>query len=99
MNPWRHTPMAKLRALTEGHDPDTLEGGRGVPDNQASSSLTSASGADGQSATRMLATALDALSAMFCGYLDRDRALLDEGFENLVGVLEEWRDAVPKIQE
>jgi len=40
--------------------------------------------------------ALDALSAMYSGYLGSDRALLDEGFENLVGIIEVWRDSVPK---
>lgn len=46
-----------------------------------------------------LGVALDALSAMFCGLVGRDRGLLDSGFEDLVGVLEEWRDAVPKTSE
>jgi len=40
--------------------------------------------------------ALAALSDMFSGYLQNDRKMLDTGFENLVGIIEEWRDAVPK---
>jgi len=96
MNPWKAKRLERIRELTGEARADTLTGGQGGTEHQASSSLTSASGADGQSATRMLATALDALSAMFCGYLDKDRALLDEGFEDLVGIIEEWRDEVPK---
>lgn len=54
--------------------------------------VRNASSADAES----MRNALDALTAMFSGYLGSDRKLLDEGFEDLVGILEEWRDAVPK---
>lgn len=43
-----------------------------------------------------LKAALDALSLMFSGYLGSDRRALDQGYEDLVTCVEEWRDAVPK---
>lgn len=45
-----------------------------------------------------MATALDALAAMYHGYVGKDRELLDSGFETLVEVLEEWRDEIPKVK-
>lgn len=80
-------------SLTPAPESDTLAGGRGghspSPEGTADTSVTDV-------AAQSMKDALAALTVMFCGYLDLDRELLDHGFEDLVGILEEWRDAVPK---
>ena len=81
--------------LTRRAAPATVEGGTEGSED-AAKPQTAASSAATPSQARMLATALDALSAMFSGYVSQDRELLDSGFEDLVGIVEEWRDAVPK---
>lgn len=91
MNITRATP----RLLKRLQNAVTLEGGTEGRANSQSSAI-SASSADEPSLAEEMDTALGALSDMFSGYVAKDRALLDKGFEDLVGVIEEWRDAVPK---
>lgn len=80
--------LTKLRAL------GMLEGGT---EGRAKQGRSPSAGVAVLSAdAEAMRAALDALTAMFSGYLGSDRELLDEGFEALVGILEEWRDAVPK---
>lgn len=94
-NPFK---LKKTKVLREALGIDTLAGGTEGSD-ESHSSTNSASVAPSQSQAEAMGTALDALSAMFCGYVGQDRKLLDSGFEDLVGILEEWRDAVPKTLE
>lgn len=90
-NPFK---LKKTKALQKALGIDTLTGGtEGSAENQTSAV---SSVEPTPSAAASMGTALDALSAMFCGYVGQDRELLDSGFEDLVGILEEWRDAVPK---
>lgn len=86
--PLRHLTRADVLATVEGGTEGSAKDAKHPP------SVSSAVATPSQA--RMLATALDALSAMFSGYVSLDRELLDTGFEDLVGVVEEWRDAVPK---
>jgi len=85
------TPVT-LTGGTEGHTDDAKH-----PPSSASSAAP-----EGFLMTRKQASlsraAHHALSAMIAGYIDNDRRLLDDGFEDLVGLCEEMRDAVPKIQ-
>lgn len=85
-----------LRHLTHGDHPVILEGGKAGSIQDAKHPSPASSATPTSSDADMLGIALDALAAMFHGYISRDRALLDEGFEDLVGVLEEWRDEIPK---
>jgi len=83
-------------SLTKARAKLTLPGGTGGTEVKKSvedaSTPRDVPSADAES----MRSALDALTTMYCGYLGSDRELLDEGFESLVGILEEWRDAVPK---
>jgi len=88
--------------LTSDKPTGTLAGGtagskqKAKPSTQSASSVAKAS--DSVSAqAELVRTAHHALSAMVAGFLDKDRELLDSGFEDLVGCLEEMRDAVPKV--
>jgi len=96
-NPWKARQRALVKQLlTESPTSDTVEGGtEGSVDNQ--SSAISASSAPSKSQAEAMGIALDALSGMFSGYVGRDRELLDGAFEDLIGVLEEWRDEIPKV--
>jgi len=91
-NPMR---LKKAKLLQSAVASATLEGGTEGSANMVPST-NSVSFAASQSQAEEMGTALDALSAMFCGYVGSDRGLLDSGFEDLVGIVEEWRDAVPK---
>lgn len=82
-------------SLTKARRAVTLTGGT-VGHNRERSSSTSSSASSVTPDGVLLSTALDALSDMYEGYVKRDRQLLDEAFETLVGYLEEMRDAVPK---
>jgi len=84
--------LRKTNALKKALGLDTLEGGTEGSVEHQNAAVSSATTSQAES----MGTALDALSAMFCGYVGQDRKLLDDGFEDLVGILEEWRDAVPK---
>lgn len=80
--------------LTAAPATNTLAGGTVGHNQSRSESSFSASSVTPDGV--LLSTALDALSDMYEGYVKRDRKLLDEAFETLVGYLEEMRDAVPK---
>jgi len=87
-NPWgpltRKPNLGTVEGGTEGSEQGSTE-----PPRVSSADLTSDLASE-------FSIALDALVDMFEGYIRKDRALLDTGFENLVTVIEEWRDAVPK---
>lgn len=89
--------QSQKKALQKVLGADTLVGGTVGSQERSKSVLNSASSARPSSTqVESFSTALDALSAMFCGLIGDDRELLDAGFEALVGEVEEWRDAVPK---
>lgn len=95
-NPFQARAKRKMQQLLTGSPTSvTVEGGTEGSGNNQSSAI-SASVVATKSQAEEMGTALDALSAMFCGYVGQDRELLDTGFEDLVGILEEWRDEVPK---
>jgi len=97
-NPWKLRNTKAIQSLLTGTPTSvTVEGGTEGSDESQSSAI-SASGAVSSLQAHTMGTALDALSAMFAGYVGNDRKLLDDGFEDLVGILEEWRDAIPKVQ-
>lgn len=87
-------PKSLVSRLTSGGTEGTLTGGKAGQDNAKHPHVSIVETSPSQAES--LGTALDALSAMFCGYVGNDRALLDSGFEDLVSIIEEWRDAVPK---
>lgn len=89
-------PTLAPKLLTRRRPEGTLAGGRGgASRSPEGTAATSAKSVDAQS----IRDAVDALTAMYSGFLGSDRALLDSGFETLVEILEEWRDAVPKISQ
>lgn len=97
MTPARKHTARPRRPLTDDAAPDTLTGGTVGSQEHSKSVLPSVSvAADRSSDVVTLGMALDAVTGMFAAVLLRDRRELDAQFENLVGCVEEWRDAVPK---
>lgn len=92
--------LINLPSLTPQGQPVTLTGGTEGKTQNAKHPLASsaaASQAVSSAHTELIRTAHSALSAMVAGFLGQDRELLDSGFEDLVGCIEEMRDAVPKV--
>jgi len=95
-----HQPFTSplRRQLTREGLVDTLEGGTAghMVDSKNQPHVSSAEVEPFTGDADVLSTALSALSAMYEGYIAKDREQLDSAFETLVECIEEWRDAVPK---
>jgi len=93
-NPFHLKTARKASTLmggTEGSTQDAKHHPHSASGAEPAPSKTSASEAS------LSSDAHHALSAMIAGFISRDRTLLDQGFETLVELIEEMRDAVPKI--
>jgi len=89
-------PGQQKNKLTRALGLDTLTGGT-EGQGQGAERLRSAFSAEQlREAGATLAISLDALLGMWEAYVAGNRETLDTEFENLVGCIEEWRDAVPK---
>jgi len=92
-NPFHLKTARKVGTLmggTEGHADDAKHHRSSASSAEVVASRVSAK------TVQLSSDAHHALSAMIAGYIAHDRALLDSGFEDLVGFCEEMRDAVPK---